>query len=53
MVREPEVVVRLRRLQAELATEMSALEGRAQEVRDLLARWKSEGSLGGAPMSSI
>jgi hypothetical protein len=53
MVREPEVVVRLRRLQAELATEMSALGGREQEVRDLLARWKSEGSLGRAELVLI
>jgi hypothetical protein len=50
MVREPEVAVRLRRLQAELATEVSALRARELEVRDLLARWEHEGLLSRAEL---
>jgi hypothetical protein len=46
MVREPEVLVRLRRLEAELGVERSALQGRWQETRELVARWDAEGRLG-------
>jgi Uri superfamily endonuclease len=46
MVRDPEVVVRLRRLQAEISIEISALKAREQETRELASRWDADGRLG-------
>ncbi len=46
MVHEPDAVVRLTRLRAELERDLSALQARAGEVDDLLARWKHEAGLG-------
>ena len=46
MVREPEVLVRLRRLEAEVAADISALRAREAEIRDLTARWAADGRLG-------
>jgi hypothetical protein len=45
MVREPEVIVRLRRLEAELAVDVSGLRAREAEIRELVARWDVDGHL--------
>jgi len=45
MVRDPDVLVRLRRLQAEIAVDVTALRERDRETRDLSARWDAEGGL--------
>ena len=45
MVRDPEVVVRLRRLQAEISVEIAALKAREEETLDLAARWDVDGGL--------
>lgn len=46
MVAEPEVVVRLMRLRAEVGADRAAMEARAAEVGELLRRWDREGGLG-------
>jgi hypothetical protein len=46
MVREPDILVRLRRLQAEIAVDIAALKERDRETRELVARWDGEGTLG-------
>ncbi|HVV15561.1 MAG TPA: hypothetical protein VHH90_00050 [Polyangia bacterium] len=46
MVREPEILVRLRRLQAEIAVDIAALKERHRETRELAARWDAQGTLG-------
>ncbi len=48
MVSEPNAVVRLTRLRAELERDVSAMEARASEVDDLLRRWSADGNLGRA-----
>jgi hypothetical protein len=45
MVAEPDAVVRLTRLQAELAGDMAAMRERAAETGELLGRWDAEGKL--------
>ncbi|HVV48373.1 MAG TPA: hypothetical protein VHO06_01820 [Polyangia bacterium] len=46
MVRDPEILVRLRRLQAEIAVDTAALRERERETRDLATRWDAGGSIG-------
>ena len=46
MVAEPESVVRLTRLQAELATDFAAMKARASEVAELSSHWDRAGGLG-------
>jgi hypothetical protein len=46
MVRDPDVLVRLRRLQTEIAVDISALKERERETGDLVRRWDAAGSIG-------
>ncbi len=46
MVRDPGVLVRMRRLQAEIAVDAAALKDREREARDLTIRWDAVGSIG-------
>ena len=60
MVAEPDLAVRLRRLQVELRADLAALAARAQETRELWERWQAAGTLarparrprGGLPVSA-
>ena len=46
MVRDPDVLVRLQRLQTEIAVDISALRERERETGDLVRRWDAAGSIG-------
>jgi len=45
MVRDPHVLVRLRRLQAEVLVDANALRERQRETHELAARWDASGQL--------